>query len=180
MLELDAGGSEFYDEERNEFIYVKPVRLRLEHSLISLSKWEAKWRKPLLEMREFTLEEFSSYVRCMTLNQNVDPMVYQTLTTADYAAVQAYMGDSHTATTFSDNTPRTLNREIMTAELIYYYMVAYRVPFECQKWHLGRLITLLRICGIKNQPERKISQRDLADRNRRLNELRRKRLNTKG
>ena len=179
MLEIEVPGREFYDEERNEFFQTKPVTLRLEHSLVSISKWESKWRKPFLTKERHTLEETRDYVRCMTLNQNVDPQVYNALTNENVEQVAEYISAELTATTIHDSTA-TPSREIITSELMYYWIVAYNIPIEVQKWHLSRFLTLVRICSIKNAPSKKMSKRAILSRNAKLNEARRKRLGTRG
>lgn len=181
MLELEVKGMELYDESKNEFIQVKPTVLRLEHSLVSISKWEAKWKKPfLVDKPPKTLAESKDYIRCMTLNQNVDPAVYECLGNSHMQKINEYIEDNKTATTFSDHSPTTPNRQIMTSELIYFYMAQYNLPIECQKWHLSRLLTLLRIASIKNAPEKKMSRNAVMSQNRALNAARRKAAHSKG
>ena len=177
-------GEELYDESKNEFIRVnvleKEQKLQLEHSLVSLSKWESKWHKPFLGKGEMSLEETIDYVRCMTLTPNVNPEVYNFLTEENVKEIKEYIDDPMTATTFSEDRTGKSNREIITSEILYYNMIALNIPFECQKWHLNRLVTLIRVCNIKNQPPKKISKRELMSRNAALNAARRKQLNTKG
>ena len=158
QITIPAAVVEDYDPVKNEFIYTtisEEQTLRLEHSLVSLSKWESKWHKPFLSKKEKTDEELLDYVKCMTLNRNVDPEVYSRLTKANYDEIEKYIANPMTATTFSDNQNRKHNREIITAEIIYYWMVAQQIDFECQYWHLNRLITLVRVCNIKNAPNKK-------------------------
>jgi len=177
MLTLVVPETELFDEVRNEFIFVKEQKLTLEHSLLSLSKWESKWHKPFLSKKEKTREETLDYLRCMTIN-SVDEEVYACLTPKMIERVDAYIGDSMTATTFSDK--KRPSHETITAELIYYWMVALNIPFECQKWHLNRLLTLVEVCSIKNQPPKKMSPRAIMQRNAALNASRRKALHSKG
>ncbi len=177
MLTLVVPETELFDEVRNEFIFVKEQKLTLEHSLLSLSKWESKWHKPFLSKKEKTREEILDYLRCMTIN-SVDEGVYACLTPKMIERVDAYIGDSMTATTFSDK--KRPSHETITAELIYYWMVALNIPFECQKWHLNRLLTLVEVCSIKNQPPKKMSPRAIMQRNAALNASRRKALHSKG
>lgn len=173
---------EKYDEQNNEFIPIttKQQTLRLEHSLVSLSKWEAKWRKPFLSTEARTIEESIDYVKCMVLTQNVDPSVYKALTPQLLAEVSAYIDASMTATTFSKRGNRRTSHEVITSELIYYWMVSYQIPFECQKWHLSRLLTLINICNVYNAPQKKMSRQEIMARNRALNAARRKKYKTKG
>lgn len=174
---------EQYDEAKNEFIPIttKQQTLSLEHSLVSLSKWEARWRKPYLTKEPKTKIEFMDYVRCMTLTQNVDPNVYAVLMTMPklLAQVSAYIDESMTATTFPKRDHPSSN-ETITSEIIYYWMVSYNIPFECQKWHLSRLLTLINVCNVKNAPQKKMSKRESLARNKALNAARRKRLRTRG
>lgn len=181
MLELIIPPVEYWDEVNEEFVTKgKEQILELEHSLISLSKWESKWNKPFLTKEEKTVEETIDYIRCMTVNRNVDPSAYSRLTNDHIKQVIEYIDAPMTATTFNESGPRKTNREIITSEVIYYWMVALQIPFECQKWHLNRLITLVRICNIKNQPAKKMSRTDIMRQNTALNAARRKQLNSKG
>lgn len=180
MLRITVPAAEFFDEVREEFVYTKEVTLQLEHSLVSLSKWESKWNKAFLGKQEKTDEEILDYVRCMTLTQNVDPEVYTRLSAQNYAAINAYIEAPMTATYFSEDKQSKGNREVVTSELIYYWMISYNIPVEFQKWHLNRLLTLIRVCNIKNSPPKKRSKRDLMRRNAALNAARRSRLGSKG
>lgn len=181
MLQIDVQISpEGWDEKNRVFIDPKTVTLQLEHSLISISKWESKWHKPFISKKEKTPEEIIDYVKCMTLTQNVKPEVYEHITQENIEQVNAYIGDPMTATTFSKREGKGGSNEIVTSEILYYDMVAYNIPFECQKWHLNRLLTLIRVCGEKNNPGKKMSRNDILSRNAKLNEARRKMLHSKG
>lgn len=183
QITIPATVTEEFDEELNEFIYkpaLKEQTLQLEHSLVSLSKWESKWCKPFLYSKNKTDEEILDYVKCMTITQNVNPEVYTRLSSQNVEAINNYIDAPMTATTFSSDKNGKKNREIITAELIYYWMIALNIPFECQKWHLNRLLTLIRVCNIKNAPPKKMSKRDIMNRNAALNAARRKQLNSKG
>lgn len=179
MLQITIPATELWDESKQEFIYMKPQTLQLEHSLVSLSKWESKWCKPFLSKEEKSIEETIDYVRCMTITQNVKPEVYNCLTNDNITQINEYIQTPMTATYFSKSNGRP-SREQVTAELIYYWMIALGIPFECQKWHLNRLLTLIQVCNIKNEPPKKMSKRAIMSRNAELNASRRKRLNTKG
>lgn len=179
MLQFIIPAIEQYDEEHNEFVYSKETVLQLEHSLVSISKWESKFTKPFLTKSEKTTEETRYYVRCMTINKNIDSNIYNLLTEEHMDIISAYIGSSQTATTIS-NEKKTTNREIVTSELIYYWMINFNIPFECQKWHLNRLLTLINVCNIKTNPPKKMSQRELMARNRDLNAARRAKINSKG
>ena len=180
MLRIVIPECQLFNEETEEFVYTKEQTLQLEHSLVSLSKWESKWHKPFLGKDDKTFDETIDYIKCMTLTPNVDPNIYLFLTKENIKDINDYIGNPMTATTFSENGPNAINREIITSELIYYWMVALNIPFECQKWHLNRLLTLIRICNIKNQPTKKRSKSEIMSRNAALNASRRKQLNSKG
>lgn len=179
MLKLIIPAIEQYDETRNEFINTKEKVLQLEHSLVSLSKWESKWCKPFLSKEEKTFDESVDYIRCMTITQHMNYDDYAGVTNAQIREVTKYIEAPMTATIFTKDK-RPPNREIITAEIIYYWMVALNIPFECQKWHLNRLLTLINVCNIKNNPPKKMSRKELMNRNAALNAARRQSLNTKG
>ena len=187
MLQITIPSGEIFDESTNTFIQVKEQTLTLEHSLVSLYKWESKWHKPFLEAQkrgdlkqEKSQEEILDYIKCMTLTQNVDPNVYLGLTNANIQAINEYIEDPMTATTFSDEKKKGGKQRIVTAELIYYWMIALQIPIKCEKWHLNKLLTLIRVCNIENTPPEKKSMADIRKTNRELNMARRKRLNSKG
>ena len=173
-------GTEYYDEEKEEFVYPKVQILQLEHSLVSLSKWESKWHKPFLSKERMSDEETADYIKCMTLTQNVPPTVYSHLTSENIQEVTEYINNPMTATTFSEDKNAKPNREIVTAEIIDYWMIALNIPFECRKWHLNKLLALIKVCTIKNSPQKKMSQKEAMSQQRALNAARRKKLNTKG
>ena len=175
---------EMWDERSEMFIKVPGIKeqtLQLEHSLVSLSKWESKWCKSFLSKEDKSAEETLDYVKCMTITQNVNPEVYNHLTQDNIKQVNDYISAPMTATYFSDDRSSKAGREVVTAELIYYWMIALQIPFDpCQKWHLNRLLTLIRVCNIKNSPPKKMSKRDIMSRNARLNAARKQQLNTRG
>ena len=181
MLEIIIPAVEGYDEVKEEFLTIYPEQiLRLEHSLVSLSKWEAKWNKPFLSKKSKTIEETMDYIKCMTITQNVDPNVYNRLTNSHIDMVNKYIESPMTATTFVENGKKGGSGELVTSELIYYWMIALNIPFECQKWHLNRLLTLVRVCNVKNDKPKQMSKSEIMSRNAALNAARRKQLNTKG
>ena len=179
MLRITIPATEYFDEKNNEFVTVKEQTLQLEHSLISLSKWESKWCKSFLNSDK-TDEEIIDYIRCMTLTSNVDHNAYYAISKENVEAVNDYISAPMTATTFNDYGHKTSNKEVITAELIYYWMIVNNIPFECQKWHLNRLLTLIRVCGVKNTPPKKMSRREIMSRNAALNAARRQKTNSKG
>ena len=180
MLCITIPATERWDESRQVFVNTKEQKLQLEHSLISLSKWESKWCKPFLSKKDKTFEETIDYIRCMTLTSNVDPNIYYCLTNENIREINNYIDAPMTATFFAEERAGGVNREITTSELIYYWMISHNIPFECQKWHLNRLLTLIRVCNVKNAPPKKRSTREIMSRNAALNAERRKRLNSKG
>lgn len=181
MLQIEVPAGELWDAKNNRFIQIKkPVVLTLEHSLVSLSKWEAKWCKPfLVKDPPKTNEETIDYIRCMTLTQNVDPNIYLNLSEENLEKIRSYIEAPMTATTINSRES-SHNREIITSELIYYWMIALNIPWEAQKWHLNRLLMLINVCNVKNRPPKKMSANQLMSRNAALNAARRKRLNSKG
>ena len=180
MLQLHVKETELFDERTNRRIHTKPVTLQLEHSLVSLSKWESKWKVFFIGNTNLTPEMSVDYVRFMTITQNVDPNVYNFLTQADLNKVREYIDDPMTATTFRNENHKA-NRSVITSEIIYYWMVALQIPFDpCQKWHLNRLLTLIRVCDEKNKPKKRMSRRATMDRQRSLNQARRAKYNTNG
>lgn len=179
MLKIRVPSGELYDERTERFITVNGRELQLEHSLVSISKWESKWKKPFLSNTVKTREETVDYIRCMTTSQNVDPNVFLGITDANIDAVNRYIDDPMTATTFKNNQ-RKPDRRVITSEVIYYMMISLQIPMECQKWHLNRLLTLIRVCDEKSQPGRKKSRKDTMAEYRALNQMRRARTGTRG
>lgn len=181
MLTIKIPDMEYFDEESQEFVSIKGRILELEHSLISISKWEAKWHKPFLSTDERTVEQTIDYIKCMTINsKGIDDTVYNGLSMENIKAINDYINDSMSATWFNDQNNKKPSREVVTSELIYYWMVAYQIPSEYEKWHLNRLMNLIRICNIKNQPDKKMSKSAIMRQNRALNEARKKKFNTSG
>ena len=196
MLTLTIPGSQRWDPNKEEFQYTKPVELRLEHSLVSLAKWEFNWHIPFLSNSgTLTPEQQLDYVRCMTVTQGVDPDVYQRLTKENHRAINQYIDDPATATWFrgepKPNEPKSTQkprpkprarhgRTETTAEVLYCQMFQLGIPKECEKWHLNRLLTLLRVCQEVNMPPKKIPRGEAMAQQRLLNEQRKARLHTKG
>ena len=181
MLTIVVPASEVYNELTNEFSYTNETTIRLEHSLVSISKWEAKWKIPFLGRGEMTHEQLMDYVKYMTISQNVPEEVYRFLTKSNYDEIGEYIKDPMTATWFSDTSNKSSGREIITSERIYYWMVAYNIPFECQKWHLNRLLTLVKICSIENSKDsNKMSKSAIMRQNSALNKARRSKYKSKG
>jgi hypothetical protein len=180
MLKITIPAQEFWDSQNSMFVNTKEQTLELEHSLVSLSKWESKWCKPFLVNGEKTEEETLDYIKCMTLTRNVDPVIYRFLTADNHKEIRAYIDAPMTATTFPAERTSGGGREIVTSELIYYWMFSLGIPLEWEKRHLNRLITLIRVFNIKNAPPKKQSTKDIMSRNAALNAARRKQLNSRG
>jgi len=179
MLTIVIPAVEQYDEDKNEFVISRARSLQLEHSLVSISKWESRWRKPFLSKNDKTVAETIDYIRCMTITQTNDDKSYEFATNENVQQVRDYINEEMTATTFS-NEKKLVNREVVTSEIIYYWMIALNIPFECQKWHLNRLLTLINVCNIKNTPQKKMNKRDLARRNSSLNAARKQAMQSEG
>lgn len=180
MLQITVPATEMWDDSKEEFVYTEKQTLLLEHSLVSLSKWESKYCKPFISKQKKSTEEVLDYIKFMTLTPDVDPEVYNRLTDKNLRTIDAYINARQTATTFSDGKASKGKGEPITAELIYYWMFSFHIPMECQDWHLDRLITLIRVFDIKNSPPKKQSKSAIMRRNAALNAERRARLNTKG
>ena len=184
MLEIHVPDGEYYDEDKNEFVTVHGGTLVLEHSLIALSKWESKWHKPFLSDEHKSEEETLDYVRCMCVTPHPNPIWFYMLSADNIESINKYIEDPMTATTFNERMPEGKGRrkggQAVTSEILYYDMIALGIPFECQKWHINRLQTLIRICSIKSQPEKKMKGKALARHNSSLNAARKAKHHTKG
>ena len=181
MLRLEIPLSpEGWDEVNEEFVKPQTITLQLEHSLISLSRWESKWCKPFLSTIEKTEEETLDYIKFMTVTPNVDPEVYKHLSAQNIADINHYIYAPMTATTFREDKTKKNNREIVTSEVIYYWMIALQIPVQFEKWHLNRLLTLIRVCEAKNNPPKKRSNSEMVRDYAALNEARKKKLKTRG
>ena len=183
MLRIVIPAEESWDERNEKFVIARKEQvLQLEHSLVSLSKWESKWCKAFLSKKEKTYEETIDYIKCMTITQNVDPEIYNHINRDIVAQVEQYINAPMTATTFREEPggKSKSNREIITSEIIYYWMVTLGIPLECQKWHLNRLLTLIRVCDIKNSPPKKRSKKEMLSSRASLNAARKKKMGTRG
>lgn len=180
MLRIVLEGDEIYDEEKNEFSWVGGITLDFEHSLLSLSKWESKYQKPFLAANDKTAEETFGYLDAMLLTPGVDPGVLRKCSSKTLDQIQEYIQSSQSATTFGEMPTRRGPSEVITSELIYYWMVAFKIPFECETWHINRLFSLIRICNIKNAPPKKMSKMERVQQMRELNAKRKAEMGTSG
>jgi hypothetical protein len=180
MLKIIIPGTEYFNEETEEFESVGDFELELEHSLISLSKWESKHQKPFLSSSDKTPEEILEYIEAMILTPVYPEDLFSRFAHENFSRINAYIESSQSATTFGSMPARKGRGEVITSELIYYWMVAFNIPFECERWHLNRLFALVRICNLKNSKPQKMSRSEIAARNRELNAQRRQQYNTRG
>ena len=179
MLTITVKGQESFNSRTQEFVYGEDVVLDLEHSLVSLSKWESKYEKSFLSSDDKTPEETLDYVRIMCLTPDVPPQVFMLLSEENITEINDYIAAKMTATTFSNMNARR-SHEIITAEIIYYWMISHSIPFECKTWHLNRLLTLIRVCNEKNAPKKKMSRAEQLQHQRNLNAQRRQARGSKG
>ena len=179
-LPITIPGRDMYDEKTGRFITTKETHLVLEHSLLSISKWEMKWHKPYLSKDPKTNEENIDYLRCMCLTQGVDPNVFLGISADNVKEVAAYISNPMTATTFHTQDKRP-SREIITNELVYYWMTELGIPFDpCQKWHFNRLMTLIQVASLKKQPPKKMGRKEMLSERALLNAQRKAKYNTHG
>lgn len=181
MIKITLGGTDLWDEEHERFIESpEPVTLKLEHSLISISKWEMEYEKPFLTDDQKTKEEFIYYIKCMTINSGVPDNIYKFITNSDIEKINKYNNRKMTATWFSNQKEGTHSGRIPTSELIYAMMILNNVPFECQTWHINRLLTLLRVIENEQSPKKKMSQKEVLSRYDAINRMNRAKYKSKG
>jgi hypothetical protein len=180
VLTIIVPGIEMYDEATSTFIQFEPYRLDLEHSLVSVSKWESETEKPFLGAKEKTPEELQQYIRAMAISNDVPAHVFNALSVDNIRAIDTYINKKMTATRINSRGGNSQNKEIVTSELIYFWMISFGVPLECEHWHLNRLLMLLQVCSIKQQPQKKMRPAEAAAQQRALNAQRRAMYGTSG
>ena len=180
MLTIVVPGGELFDEKSKVFVSSEDFAIDIEHSLVSLSKWESIYEKPFLGKDPKTDKEVLGYIKCMTITADVPEDVYLRFSQDNLDAVNTYINAKMTATWFTDDKSTAPAREIITSEVIYYWIISMNIPLECENWHLNRLFTLIKVISMKNAPSKKMSRREIAERNRLLNEQRRAQYNTRG
>lgn len=180
MLKIYVKPTELFNYETNQFVDFKGGFLCLEHSLVSISKWESKWHKAFLDKSAKTESELADYIRCMTVGVPDDLEIYSALSQDNIDTIQKYIDDPMTATTISDRRKQSGGREKITAEIIYYWMISFNIPFECEKWHLNRLLTLIRVCDIKNGNAGQMSKKESLAFQKQLNAARKMSGRTRG
>jgi hypothetical protein len=179
VLQLKITIREGFDETAQQFVASETIVLPLEHSLVSLSKWESKWELPFLGSDDKTDEQVLDYVRMMFSGDVFPEQVIPLLKAADFDKINDYINAKMTATWFNERQ-QPPSREIVTAELIYYWMISLGVPFECQYWHLNRLLTLIKVCSIKSKPPEKVDRATAMRQRAELNAQRRAAMNSRG
>ena len=180
MLTIRVSGIESFDDSTQEFTTEGGIVLELEHSLVSLSKWESIHEKPFLGKDAKTPEEIISYVKCMILHGEPPAEVFNKLSLRHVDDIRDYIDAKMTATWFNEQPGQPRSREVITSEVIYYWMTVFNIPFECENWHLNRLFTLIRVCNTKQAKPEKMTRAELANRNRELNAQRKAQLGTTG
>lgn len=181
MLIITVPEQELFNEKTEEFLTVPSSTLVLEHSLVSISKWESKWKKPFFGKQEKTPEEVTDYIRCMCITKNVAPDVFLFLGEENLQRIQAYISDPMTATTFSNQERGARRQRVITSELIYYWMISDGIPMDCEKWHINRLLTLIHVFDAEdNASKNKMSKKDIYSQNAALNAARRAKSKSRG
>lgn len=179
MLTITVPQDERWDERNLEFIYGQEAVLHLEHSLVSVSKWESRWKKSFLSGGNRSREENLDYIRCMDLDEHTDETVYQRLTSKNIREISDYIESPMTATYLREDRGGPKNTEKITSELIYYWMIQFGIPFECENWHLNRLLTLIRVCVAKGRGVKR-NKKDMLRNNAALNAARKAQLGSHG
>lgn len=179
-IKINIPSQELFDESTGEFIKIDETNIVLEHSLVSISKWESKWHIPYLNNKEKTVEQAVDYLRCMTITQNVNKDIYKYIPESEIKRLDEYINDPMTATTITKQEGKGGSRKVLTAEVIYFYMLSYNIPADFDKWHLNRLLTLIEVFNEENKPKKKMSTQQAISRYASLNAARRAKLHSAG
>ena len=179
-ITIKVPAAELWDPVKEQFVSIKEQTLLMEHSLLSVDKWESRWKKSYISSENKTPVEIIDYLKCMTITKNVDPYVYYAIPASELKRINNYIGDPMTATTFNDRNEKRGRKEVITSEIIYWQMTQLNIPLEWEKRHLNKLLTLIRVAAIKSQTPQKMSKADIARQNKALNAARRKRTGSKG
>lgn len=180
MKKIVVPRTEFWDEKKEEFFFTDGATLKLEHSLISISKWESIWHVSFIDTQK-TDEQMISYIKCMTLNDVSDDLVYYAISGKQMNEIAKYIDDPMTATTITETKKNAvMPGKKITSEEIYYWMIKFGIPSQYEKWHLNRLITLIRVCSAYETQGTKRTNREIAQSYRELNEARKAKWGTKG
>lgn len=180
MLTIIVGGKESINKETRRFVTVDGFKLELEHSLVSLSKWESNFEKPFLSTEKKTSEELYWYIKAMTLTPDVPEEIYEQLSLRNVEEINNYINAKRTATWFPTNTNTPPSKETITSELIYYWMIMLNIPVEFENWHIKRLFTLIEVCNRKNTPPKKVGKASMIQQRTSLNAQRKAQLGTRG
>jgi hypothetical protein len=180
VLIIDVTLREGYDEKKKEFVPIESFTLEMQHSLATLSKWESFFEKPFLSGKEKTVEETMWYVRAMVMSPNVPPEVFLKLSRENFEEINEYINASMTATTFHEATNQAHSSEIITAEIIYYWMISLNIWIDCENWHINRLLALIKVCNLKNAPPKKMTRDEMLAQRRALNDRRRAKTGSRG
>lgn len=174
MLKIRVPGGAFYDEVNNKFIDIPPTVLQLENSLLSIRRWESKWNRSWFDDGPKNDKERMDYIRCMVVTPNVNPYVFEIMPDDVKRQIEAYKVSPMTATTFGkDNNLKKPKQKFLTAEIVYWWMTEYNIPFECEKWHINQLLTLIRVCSEKKNPPKKMTPKEAREHHRAVNAKRR-------
>lgn len=180
MLKLVLPETEYYDETQNLFVTQEPKTLVLEHSLRSVARWESKWNVAFLSDKEKTREQTLDYITCMSVNKNIPDSLLQRIGNKELQTVSDYINAKMTATTITRRGTKRPTSEIVTAEIIYWWMIQYGIPPEYEKWHLNRLLMLIEVCNLKSGPQKKMGRQEQMAQQRALNKARQAKYKTKG
>lgn len=167
-------------------LQINDVYLRFEHSLVSLSEWEQEYEKPFYSSKTVdnrTEKEMVSYFEYMLISGIEYRPLVRLASPEQMLALTHYINKGSTATTVKEMAQKAGPNETPTSELMYYWLVAFKIPFKpTDEWHLHRLLMLVKVCGAKSTPSgrNKVNKRELAMSMREINEQRLRDLGTKG